>query len=417
MKTKAIYFSVFTACLSALCYEMIHIRVFSYSLPPVLAYAGISIAMTGIGIGTVLLFFRPAALNRDLTRTITALLVLQSLTMVLAFVIFSRASWQTILDIQNNIISLIFKILLPCTLPYIFFGLFLGLIFSQEQLPIGRIYFFNLSGSGVGCILIVLLLLPLGGEKLVVLTALLAAIAGLTMSFHAGKALMALCLALILAEASSFAFAENLFPFSPDPIDAVGYGLRFAEKDGAPKPVKEFSEWNIVGKVEIWNSKVERLKVPETLDLRILSVDSGATTQLIEHPRKKEWGKALFEETAYGMAYAIRKKPEKVLVIGAGGGIDVDAALHWNAGHVTAVEINSSTVRAVQGPYASFLHWPELKNRVRVVHADGRSFVKGTSEKFDVIQLSGVDTMTVYATGSINEASGIKVSENDGIKI
>jgi hypothetical protein len=67
------------------------------------------------------------------------------------------------------------------------------------------------------------------------------------------------------------------------------------------------------------------------------------------------------------------------------------------------VEINESTVRAVTGPYGAFLGWPG-KTGVRVFHADGRSFVKGTRERFDVIQMTGVDTMTMYATGSITMA-------------
>lgn len=89
------------------------------------------------------------------------------------------------------------------------------------------------------------------------------------------------------------------------------------------------------------------------------------------------------------------------MVIGSGGGTDVQTALHWGAGEVTAIEINSSTIKAVKGPFAAPLQWP-LDKRVALVNEDGRSFVKRVSKQYDVIQLSGVDTLTLNATGALN---------------
>ena len=301
MKPRALHLCVFLACLGALGFEMVHIRVFAYSLPPILAYAGISMAMTGIGLGAMVLFFRRTLLKKNFAWTCAALLALQALAMVLAFVVFSRESWSIILDIQNHMGRLIFFIILPCTLPYVFFGLFLGLVFSQETIFVGRVYFYNLAGSGLGCILIVLLLRPLGAERLILVAAMLSALAGLAAAFSTQRAMAFLCLGLVLAASAAFPAAARMFAFSPDPVDAVGYGLRFAREAGAASPAREFSEWNMVGRVEVWNAKTEKLKIPETLDLRILSVDSGATTQLVQNPGKEKWGRALFEETVYAM--------------------------------------------------------------------------------------------------------------------
>src|SRR5262249_248899 len=81
------------------------------------------------------------------------------------------------------------------------------------------------------------------------------------------------------------------------------------------------------------------------------------------------------------------------LVIGPGGGRDLVSALVFGAKRVVGVEINpiiandvmSDRLRDFSG---GIYHHP----RVQVVVDDGRSFVRRTPERFDVIQASLVDT-------------------------
>ncbi len=404
MYRRNVLVSFFIASASVLLFEMVQIRVFAYSLTPILAFAGISLAMTGFGIGAMVLSLFPSMGRRDTRWTLSILGILQSTAMVLSLVLLARSSWQVILGFQDSVFPLLLKILIPSTVPYFFMGLFLAILFSAAKAAVGKLYFANLFGSGIGCLLIVVLLTPLGAEKLILVAAILSTIASALLAMPQHKKLTAIAALLIAIEAGAMGFAEEIFPFAPDPLDAVGYNIRAAHYNKEPPPESEFSEWNIVGKVDVWNLKVERVSVPEKLDLRILAVDSGATTQLIEGPDIEGWGKDLFTDTVYGIAYAVRPEVDDVLVIGAGGGIDVHTALHWNAKRVFAVEINSSTVGAVAGPFAEFLGWPQLDERVQIINSDGRNYIKSTALKFDVIQMTGVDTMTVYATGSINMA-------------
>ncbi len=70
------------------------------------------------------------------------------------------------------------------------------------------------------------------------------------------------------------------------------------------------------------------MTLPDEVDYRVVTVDSGASTVMVGHPGESGWGKGLFEETLYGLAYRAKSNPKQVLVIGTGGGIDVQAALH-----------------------------------------------------------------------------------------
>ncbi|MCP4600614.1 MAG: hypothetical protein GY847_08805 [Proteobacteria bacterium] len=393
--------AVFLGSVSVLLFEMGQIRTFSYSLPPILAYTGISLAMTGFGIGAMLLSLMPSLLTGQLRRTLAVLGILQAVAMVLSSAIFARTSWGAVMSLDSGVITLVVNVLIPCMLPYFFGGLFIAIVFSSTAGSIGKVYFFNLIGSGFGTMLITLLLTPLGAENVIGVAAVLSVVSAIILSAPLHRIATIAGGVALVAIGCMFPFLDSILPFQPDPMDVTGISIRSAQSGKTQAFNLEFDEWNIVGRIEIWNRKGFPLIVPEKIQYRALTVDSGASTVLIGDPGTPGWGKELFEETIYGLAYHAKPKPAEVLVIGTGGGIDVQTALHFGAGQVTAVEINSTTIGALKGKYAPFLKWP-LSDRVSIIHEDGRSVVKSPPKKFDVIQLSGVDTLTVYATGAFN---------------
>ena len=398
----SLFVPVFLASAAVLLYEMAQIRVFSYSLPPILAYAAISLAMTGFGMGAALLSLVPGIPGHRPRVTLAVLAILQSAGMIAANLVFARCSWDVILNMDTTgMLPVVFRIVLPCTLPYFFSGLFFAVVFSAGTTRVGTLYFWNLLGSGIGTLFLVVLLVPFGAEGILVLAAGLCLLSASILALRESRLLLVQTVLLLALCAGLFQFATVLFPFAPDPKDLLGYALRTREKESPDPIVKEVGEWNLVGKIEIWNHKSESLSVPERLPFRMLHVDAGASSLLAGEPAEPGWGRELFEETVYGLAYLAKPAPDQVLVIGPGGGLDIQSALHAGARRITGVEVNQSTIRVCKGPYAGFLKWP-ASERVSLVHGDGRSFVKGCQEKFDVIQMSGVDTLTVYATGSLN---------------
>ena len=92
----------------------------------------------------------------------------------------------------------------------------------------------------------------------------------------------------------------------------------------------------------------------------------------------------LCSETVFAQAYF---RPRlKVLVIGLGGGPDVQCALYNGAEEVDAVEINPDSIRAVRGPFNELLGGIGTDERVRYHNRDGRSFVHGSKHgDFDLI--------------------------------
>lgn len=103
---------------------------------------------------------------------------------------------------------------------------------------------------------------------------------------------------------------------------------------------------------------------------------------------------ALAGLSQYDVPLLLHPRPERVLIVGAGGGNDVAGALRNGARHVTAVEIDPEIVAFgrrfhPERPYDS--------ERVEVVVDDARSFFARTDQRYDVVVFGLLDSHTTTA--------------------
>ncbi len=99
----------------------------------------------------------------------------------------------------------------------------------------------------------------------------------------------------------------------------------------------------------------------------------------------------------YSVPYRFIPRPQNVLIIGAGGGNDVAAALRAGAERVDAVEIDPVIIALGKRYHPER---PYSDPRVRVYIEDGRAFIRNTQEKYDVVILGYVDSHMTNATVS-----------------
>jgi len=97
------------------------------------------------------------------------------------------------------------------------------------------------------------------------------------------------------------------------------------------------------------------------------------------------------EGNAYNIPYWFYPHPGSVLVLGAGMGNDVAAAVRNGAGRVTAVEIDPLILEL--GRRLHFEH-PYQSPRVSVITDDARSYIQNSHDKFDLIVFSLLDSHT-----------------------
>lgn len=150
-----------------------------------------------------------------------------------------------------------------------------------------------------------------------------------------------------------------------------------------------------------WNS-FSRVAVTGDRGSAMMYIDADASTGIpaFDFGSLSEQDRRTLLYQGPGLPYAFRPGA-KTLIIGVGGGWDVARALASGARDVTGVEINpiiATTVMRDRFPHFSrnLYSRPE----VRIVVEDGRSFVRRTLERYQVIQATLVDTWASTAAGA-----------------
>ena len=133
-----------------------------------------------------------------------------------------------------------------------------------------------------------------------------------------------------------------------------------------------------------------------------MDIDSAASTPILRvAPDLSNAQYLRYELTA--LVYHLKENVSgfTALVVGPGGGRDLVSALVFGAARVDGVEINPIIANDVmRGRFRDFSGHLYDHPRVRVTVDDGRSFVRRTPERYDVIQASLVDTWAATAAGA-----------------
>ena len=136
-----------------------------------------------------------------------------------------------------------------------------------------------------------------------------------------------------------------------------------------------------------------------------MDIDSAASTPILNVDGDSRTSRYLrYELTA--LAYHLAGRPggrsrHAALVIGPGGGRDLLSALVFGAAHVDGVEINPIIARDVMLEALPGFSGGSTPTRASSIHVDdGRSFVRRSPDKYDVIQASLVDTWAATAAGA-----------------
>ncbi len=367
------------ACVSCavLIYEIAITRILSVVLWYHFAFLSVSLAMLALGAPGVWFTIR-----KPTATTLENVLVVGGLALPASTVVLFAGSEHVGRETTAQLLLVIACVLAPL--------MFLGaavclMLMRAEGREIGRMYAADLLGATVGAFLVVPLLRVVPTPHLV---------AGVGLLPLVGAALVARPLRAGIAGALVLACL-----LVPGPLV-----LRVAKSD-EPKDLL-FTKWTPTARVTIFGipkmrafgwgmgSKYEG----EPIDQLWIEQDASAGTPITRlEGSPHELGHLLFDVTSAG--YQARK-PDRVCVIGAGGGRDVLTALASGATDVDAVELNGAVVDALSGPFRAFsgdvYHLPG----VHAVVGEGRSFLTRSRGEYDFIQVSLVDTWAATAAGA-----------------
>jgi len=370
-----IYLSVALTTLATLLLELSLTRIFSVVFYYHLAFMAISIALFGLGAGGVFSYI----VSTWKGTVYLKLGRLSALNAVLVVVALAVVMWQSRSSGALHLAVIYFT----TSLPFFVSGAILSLIIAETVHRVDRVYFFDLAGASAGCILLLVFLDYFGGLSTVIAVGVLfAAAAGVWHSMAgsiAGRAAsVGLALALVV-----FMFLNGTH----------GYIEVTYAKDHK-LPAETFRKWNSFSRIGM---------VPDQGPCGgMIYIDADASTGIacFEFETLSAENRHKLLDQGPAMPYRIRPGA-KTLVIGAGGGWDVSRALASGSNDVSAVEINPIIATTIMRE-----RFPQLSNRlyartdVHVTVEDGRSFVRRSRQKFQVIQATLVDTWASTAAGA-----------------
>jgi len=365
---------VFTVSLATLMLELTLTRLFSATMFYHFAFLAISLALFGSGASGVFLYLARPRLDGERTARLMAVACsLFAASTVLALVVILGHPLSPFSPGLGILLSLAW-IYGAAALPFFFAGCVITLAIAAWTREINRVYLFDLAGAALGCLLLVPALGTLGAIDTVLLVALLAALAGWLLSAERFTLALVALAAVLLAWNRTSPFIE----------------LR--EAKGLSEEPVVFSRWNSFSRVTVTST-------PDP-DRLLLYIDADAAT-IIHKDASDLQRHAAERDRIESLAYQARHR-DKVLIIGPGAGVDVIVARLHGARDVTAVEVNPLVARAVMSsePFRSFSGRVYEQPGVRLVVDEGRSFLRRSDERYDLVLGTMVDTWAATAAGA-----------------
>jgi hypothetical protein len=370
--------------------EVLLTRLFSVTLFHHFAFAAISIGMLGLAASGVRVALRRPTPDETPDAVVGAavLFAATALAAVLILVqigLFPSFTWERLL-----MLAIVYGV---CFVPFYFGGLGLALILSSYADRFARLYASDLAAAGLAGLAVFPLLRGLGGPAAIVAAALVALVATLLAFPEASASLRgrgALVLVVGVALIGADALSAVLRPRRP-------------KGDAAAASKLIFDGWNALSRVVVYDDVVlpwslsPRYRGQVSLGLR-MDIDAAAATPIINAKAGSANEYLRYDLTAVGHVVA---PSASALVIGAGGGRDILTCLLFGVSHVDAVEINPIIANDVmRGRFRAAAGGIYDDPRVTIHVGDGRSFVRGSREHYDFIQLSLVDTWAATAAGA-----------------
>jgi hypothetical protein len=379
--SRTLILGVGMCSLAALLLELSLTRLFSVVLFYHFAFLAISIALLGLGAGGVFAYVRKPQLELIETRTLAARLCCANaiaIPIVLEIVLHVPVS----LDLSGYNLLKLTVLYLTSSVPFFFTGLLFSVVFARETSNITRLYGADLLGGALACLCIVPLLNWLGGPNTILFAALLMAAAGMIWAGERTLRRGLVFIGLLLVAAIAANYNGRL-------IDVVYAKGMFRDKAWV-----EFARWNAISRVE-----VDQLGNQG----KTVVIDADASTYIMNvdpHAWQGTAGQKNLMAAPPALANVLRPHGEYA-IIGPGGGVDVLRAVANGSPSVTAIEINPIIANAVmRGRYADYSHRLYEQPEVHLQVTDGRSFVRLSNQRFDVVQMTLVDTWASTAAGA-----------------
>ena len=404
------YVGVFLTCLCVMALQIAETRLLSVITYYHLAFFSISMAMFGMTGGALWVYYHGDRFNADN--------LAPSLAKLCSAFAVSIAVWLLLLLVQVPVLALsattavIWGLLaVIMAIPYFFAGTVVSLALTRSPFPVGRVYAADLIGASFGCLLALLLLNLTDAPSAILGMGAIAALAAASFA-RAGDAPISggrqwvnrilqhpLAMAVIFA-AACFANSNTIHGLRPA---VVKHQIDLRDN-------VQYERWNSFSRIMARRASTDEpllwgpsdtlprgMSVPQIR----LNIDGDAATSMFRFDGDFATVSYLKYDVT-NVAYSIRNSG-RAAIIGVGGGRDVLSAWLFGFRDITGVELNPIFIDLLtkRQPFADFAGLAKLPGVTFDVD-DARSWFARTNQRFDLIQMSMIDTFAATGAGAFS---------------
>lgn len=405
MTEKKSFVALFLLAMSVLVLEISMTRVFSFMSWHHFAYLIISLAMLGFGAASTYLTVSPKFHGAHVNNRQVGIYALAfSLSAILGYATVTKIRFFAmdayLFKDYSNVYSLVL-LYVVMGVQFFFAGICIGHLLTKAGDAINRLYFADLMGAAAGALLSIVGINYFGPEATIYMAAAAAGVVAIMFALATeGRWLrvgsyLTLGISLIMAV---FATGHTIFPVYSPPGKIFRYSVMHPH----------YFKWNMLSRIDLKNpAKVPRSEplISPSYDgemplAMVIYQDGGAPTYFYHVPGGDVTTLPILEYDLRVAPYIASTSPKETLVIGVGGGLDVLTAIYYNAKKVVGVDVNPVTVEVVKNEYSDFNGFIFHRPDVELLTAEGRHYLTSSNEKFDLIQLTGVDTYAALSAGA-----------------
>src|SRR4030081_1102763 len=397
------YFAIFVLASATLSYQILITRFFSVMLYYHFAFAAISLAMLGLTRGAMEVYNKPDRYAPERVGVEFA----------------HHASWFAITGVGAMIAFLCVPVVIPeeyvlvalgiatvaFVRPFTESGVCITLLLTRLPYSGGWLYAADLAGAALGCLGVIFVLLVVDPVSATLGIGAFAAGAGWIVVRDSGD-----LRSLRLSGAVALTLATVAIVHTGLEVSGKSHlGVFWAK--GTQQMGTLFERWNTYSRVRVtalgetpafgWGIA----NPPETkIDQKYLDIDADAATVITRYDGDIS-KLSYLKDDVINAAYLVQP-PAEVAVVGVGGGRDILSALYFGAKRIHGIEINPAIFEVLTDKFADFSGHLDRRPGVSLVNAEARSYINHSSDRYDLVQISLIDTWAATAAG------GLTLTEN-----
>lgn len=359
----------------------------------------ISIAMLGFGASGSFLMLAPSVLKKDPSRVLTISSVSFSISVFVSYLIVNQIPFdlsRILWDYHQLFYIPVHYFFL--SVPFFFSGLTLSTAISKLPGRISYLYFSDLIGAGLGCLLVLFVFSILGEIGGVIIPAIFGLFSALSFNFGCHRRINFFIVILLFLLTALLVSKPNFMKINISPFKGLSMALQY------PGSRLLDTRWNSFSRIDIVDSPAVRfapglsMKYLEDLPSQLgISIDGDNLNAMTRYEGAKDTAQFTAYLPSSAVFYISRVKD--VLILEPMGGLDILTSLYHNAESIYTQEANPLILNILKDKYRNFVGDIYQNKKVTTKTAMVRGYFYSTEKSFDLIQLSISNTLGASSTG------------------